>query len=634
MPRTGGKTAGKTESSLKEFRTLFPYLKRYRFKYAMGFFCLLTVDAAQVIIPQFMRKAVDIISSGSFVMKDVITPALFMVGLMGIVALGRFSWRFFIHGSARRIEAELRQNLFDHLLSLSYDFYQKNKIGDLMARATNDLNAVRESIGMGLVALVDGSVMAVAILVIIFVQDPGTAVWAVLPLPLITVLILFFGRTVGKRFRKAHETYSAMSDVVQEAFAGVRVIKSFVKEWWFIKKFTRSNDDYRDANMGLVRLFGFFFPFISFLSGITVVIVLLAGGIRVTQGLMSAGSLVALFKYLQMLIWPLMGAGFVVNMIQRGAVSLSRVNEIMKAVPSIRNEGSLNKAARNANPGSTLIEIKNLSFEYIAGKKVLDDISLSVKKGSVLGILGRTGSGKTTLIKAITRMIEPPPGTVFIEGVESAAWDLTALRKLFGVSPQDSYLFSDSIKNNINYSLEPNDSPDENSEQVSEETLRYAATLAGLEKDLTIFNKGWDTLIGERGLTLSGGQKQRTAIARSLVALLACNREILVFDDSLSSVDSETEKLILDGLFDLRREDGGPTIIIISHRVSALSRADQVIVLEKGKITEQGTPAKLSAPGSYFARIAALQNFKEEHNSSDEQISSGEQSSSPEGNNG
>ena len=597
--------------ALKEFRTLIPLIKRYRASYALGFFFLLAVDAAQVIIPQFIRQAVDIISAGAFELRQVLVPCAIMVGLMAIVSLGRFLWRYFIHGSSRRIEAEMREKLFEHLLSLSYDFYQKNKIGDLMARATNDLNAVRESIGMGLVALVDGTVMAAAILVIIFIQDASTAAWAVLPLPLITILILFFGKAIGKRFRRAHEAYSAMSDVVQETFAGMRVVKSFVKEWWFIKKFADTNDEYRDANMGLVRLFGFFFPFVSFLSGLTVLIVLLVGGIRVMQGIMSPGDLVALFRYLQMLIWPLMGAGFVVNMIQRGAVSLGRINEVMQAVPAIRSPQMPDQpAAENEAP---VIELKNLSFDFAngklangkpaTGKRALEDINLSVRTGSVTGILGRTGSGKSALIKAITRMVDPPPGTVFIKGLEAAAWDLTELRRLFGVTPQDSYLFSDSIKSNIAYGLDLED----------EEIISRAARLAALEKDFSSFQKGWDTLIGERGLTLSGGQKQRTAIARSIAVALASHREILILDDSLSAVDAETEKAILDGLFELglekKRAGLAWTVIIISHRVSALSRADEVIVLDGGRIIEQGSPAGLIAQGGVYARTAALQSL-------------------------
>jgi ATP-binding cassette subfamily B protein len=594
------------KSSLGEFKTLFPYLARYRLRYVLGFIFLLAVDAAQVIIPQFMARAVDSISSGSFTLREIIIPSAAMVGLMGIISLGRFFWRYFIHGSARRIETELRKKLFEHLLSLSYDFYQKNKIGDLMARATNDLNAVRESIGMGLVALVDGTVMAAAILVIIFIQDTRTAAWAVIPLPLITLIILLFGKVVGKRFRQTHEAYSAMSGAVQETFAGIRVIKSFVKEWWFIKKFADTNDDYRKANMALVRLFGIFFPFISFLSGLTVLIVLLVGGVRVIQGFMSPGSLVALFRYLQMLIWPLMGAGFVVNMIQRGAVCLGRVNEVMRTIPAI---ASPEKPEKPPDGDVPLIEIRNLSFTFPGGTKALERVNLTIKRGSLTGILGRTGSGKTTLIKAITRMIDPPAGTVLIKGVEVASWDLAELRKLFALTPQDSYLFSDSIRNNIAYGRETDSRSADDSESVDAPALHRAAALAALEKDLAVFSGGWDTVIGERGLTLSGGQKQRTAIARAL----ASEREILILDDSLSAVDAETERQVLEGLMELRRERDKQgralTMIIVSHRVSALSRADQVLVMDTGEIVEYGTPLELAGRKGFYARTAALQSL-------------------------
>ncbi|GAB6391801.1 MAG: ABC-type multidrug/protein/lipid transport system, ATPase component [Treponematales bacterium] len=637
-------------SSLKEYRTLLPYLARYRGRYALGLLCLVIVDGAQMLIPQFMARAVDIIASGVFAFRGILTLCAAMTLLMLVISMGRFAWRYFIHGSSRRIEAEMRERLFSHLLSLSYDFYQKNKTGDLMARASNDLNAVRVSIAMGFVALVDGTVMAAAILAIIFIQDAATAALAVIPLPLITILILLFGRAISKRFLRVQETYSRLSDTVQETFAGIRVIKSFVTEWWFVNKFADNNNDYREANMAMVKLFGFFFPFVTFLSGLTVLIVLVAGGAQVITGGMSPGALVALFRYLQMLVWPLMGAGFMVNMIQRGAVALRRINEVMETEPSIksgsvkgeggslplapnlREQSSLRFSATpsprglrplkplrwgdtpqtpsplrgdplNAPRPSPVIETRGLSFTYPGGARALDGVTLAVNEGAALGILGRTGSGKSTLVKAFARMIDPPPDTVFVKGVEISGWDLRELRRLFGFTPQDSYLFSDTLRANIRYGLKDDDGGD------GALSFERATAIAALDRDLPAFASGWETLIGERGLTLSGGQKQRAAIARSVIGL----PEILVLDDSLSAVDAETEKRILTAFFAERKRQaaaGRPlTLIIISHRVSALEHADKVIVLDSGRVIEEGTPEELAALKGFYARTAALQRL-------------------------
>ncbi|MFP3040708.1 ABC transporter ATP-binding protein/permease [Treponema primitia] len=596
----------KRRTSIREYKTILPYLARYRAQYFRGFICLLFVDAAQVLIPQFVRRAVDLISIASItdtgsnnpVGNRIFLLCLGMVGSMLLVCGGRFLWRYFIHGSSRRIETELRGRLFDHLLVLSYDFYQKNKIGDLMARATSDVGAVRMAIGMGLVALVDGTILATAILIIIFIQDPRTAACAVLPLLPITILILLFGHRVGKQFQKAQETYSAMSDAVQETFAGIRVIKSFVKELWFIKKFADTNDDYRDANMELVKTFGLFFPLITFLSGLTSLILLLVGGRRVVEGLMSPGELVALFSYFQMLIWPLMGAGFMVNMIQRGAVSLGRVNSVLETEPSIVSPA----VVKRPGPGTAVneIEIRNLNFAY-GDANVLEDITLNIPRNSWVGILGRTGSGKSTLLKTMTRMVDPPQGAVFVRGVDVREWDLEELRALFAVTPQDSYLFSDSIGRNIAYGLE---FPDES-------RIRESAELAALDRDLAGFARGWETTIGERGLTLSGGQKQRTAISRSLIM----GAEILILDDSLSAVDAETEKRILRGLLAERerkiRGSRGSTAVIVSHRVSTLAYADIVLVLEQGRIAESGSPRELLEKGGFYAKMAELQRLEQ-----------------------
>ena len=582
------------------YQLLLPYFARYKRRYIWGLVCLVAVDVAQILIPQFIRQAVDRISGGVFEWIEIIRLGVWMVAVMAFISLGRFLWRYFIHGSSRRIETELRETLFAHLETLSWDFYQRNKIGDLMSRSISDLDTVRMAIGMGLVALVDFILMATTILAIILIQDARSALPAIIPLPLVTLLILFFGGAVGKKFQRSREAYSKMSDTVQETFAGVRVIKSFVKEWWFIKKFAANNDDYRKANMELVRLFGFFFPFVTFLSALTVLIMLVAGGMRVIQGAMSPGTLVALFRYLTMLIWPLMGAGFTVNMIQRGAVSLRRVNEVLETVPSIREpEQAAGLAAIMSAAGTpraditaAAITLSGLCFSYNEGETVLDNISLEVKRGEWLGVMGRTGSGKSTLLKTLTRMVDPPAGAVRVFGIDVREWPLACLRKLFAVSPQDSYLFSDSILNNVGYGLD----------ESAPELLRKAMERSALEKDLSAFGGGEHTLIGERGLTLSGGQKQRIAIARSLIM----DSEFLLLDDSLSAVDAETERNILEGLL---RERRGRSTVIVSHRVSSLRYADKVLVLEGGKAVEYGSPAELAASGGYYSRMAALQRL-------------------------
>ncbi|MDR2444935.1 MAG: ABC transporter ATP-binding protein/permease [Spirochaetaceae bacterium] len=584
---------------LKEFKTLSAFFYKYRFKYIGGFICLFMVDAAQLLIPQFTKRAINLISRQEFIWLDVFKLCLAMVAAMSVISFGRFLWRLLIHGSSRRIESELRQKLFDHLLKLSWDFFQKNKIGDLITRSTSDLGAVRMAIGWGLVAGLDGTVMALSIIIIIFIQDTGTAAFAVLPLPFITVLIIFFGRMVGRRFKRAQETNSALNETVQETFAGIRVIKSFVKEAAFIKRFAENNDDYREANMAVVKLHSFFMPLISFLAGFTSLIVLLAGGRRVVLGLMTPGDLVALFSYMNMLIWPMLGAGFTVNIVQRGAVSLRRINEILNTEPSIKSEnvefcGDGGGPSHSGYSGN-IIEIKDLSFAYGEGRNVLHDINITVKEGATLGLLGRTGAGKSTLVKLLPRMLDPPRGTIFVKGRDVRDWDLDALRSLFGVSPQDSFMFSDSIKNNLTYGYDGED---------NDGLVKMMCCISALDRDIETFSDGIETLIGERGLTLSGGQKQRLSIARAIVI----QPEILILDDSLSAVDAETEKRIVKNIYRARKNK---TTVIISHRVSAFAGADYAAVLEGGALAEYGAPAALLESGGYYARTAALQQLYE-----------------------
>lgn len=579
--------------SIKEFKSIIPYIIPYIPRYIAGLLCLIVVDLGQILIPQFIRSAIDMLSSKDATLKTLGILCLQMLSFSAVISIGRFLWRFFINGASRKIETEIRQNLFNHLMTLSYDFYQNNKIGDLIARATNDLNAVRNALGIGFVAFFDSTVMAIAILVVMIVQDRETALFSILPLPIITLLIVGFGNMIGQRFKKVQESYSAMSETVQETFAGIRVVKSFVKEPWFIHLFSKNNDDYKKNNVSLVKVFGLFFPLISFLSGLTTLILLIVGGSKVIDGQMSPGTLVALFSYLQMLIWPMLGMGFLINMIQRGAASLGRINEIMSTPPTIYSRSKTKK------PNSTIVEsisVKNLYFSYPDGTPALRGISFDIPVGAIVGIMGRTGSGKSTLLKTFCRLVDPPDNTVFINNIDVKDWDLTELRMHFGMTPQDSFLFSDSVKNNILFGK------DNGADYLVQEMVE----LTSLSRDLRDFKEGWDTIVGERGLTLSGGQKQRVSIARAIIR----NPDILLLDDAFSAVDTETEQHILQGVLRHRK---GKTTIIVSHRVSTLQKADYVIVLKKGAVLEAGTPRQLMQNGGYYAEMAELQRLEHHH---------------------
>lgn len=577
---------------LREFRTLLPYLKKYRLNYLLGLAFLVTVDAAQLAIPQFVRRAVDDLSLGRT--GEIPGFALAIVGVAAVVASGRFLWRYFLHGAARRIEVELRDRLFDHFMVLPSSFYQKNKIGDLMARSTNDLHAIRMASSMGLVTFVDGVFMSAAILVIMTARNPRITLYTILPLIPITVLILVFGKMVGARFKRVQELYSKLSDVVQETMTGIRVVKSFVKEEVFAARFSGANDEYRDASMGLAKIFGFFFPFIAFLSGLTTLILLWAGGGAVIENRMSPGDITALLAYLEMLIWPMIGAGFTVNMIQRGATSLKRVNEILDEKPEAADHpGTLRIVPSCGAPadGTAALEFRSLTFSYPEAREpALRDLSLAVPGGTTLGILGRIGSGKSTLLKLLPRMLEPPEGTVFLAGRDVRDYELETLRKTFGFVPQDTFLFSDTVRANILFAA-----PD-----LGPELFDRVTAISAIDRDVNDFPAGWDTIVGEKGLTLSGGQKQRVAIARALAA----DPEILVFDDALSAVDTETEERILKALLAWRR---GRTNIIISNRVSTLRHADRIAVLEGGALAQYGTHEELLALEGFYSEIARLQ---------------------------
>jgi ATP-binding cassette subfamily B protein len=450
------------------------------------------------------------------------------------------------------------------------------------------MRAIRMATGMALVAFIDGFFLSVAILAILFAQHSTLALITITPLPLITVMVLFGGKLIGNRFKRVQEGFSRLSEHVQESLSGIRVIKTFAREPWTERRFTGHNDEYVSRNMKLVRIWGLFFPIITFISGLSLLFLLYFGGRSVILAQFTTGDFVAFMSYLTMLRWPVMGMGFTVNMLQRGAASLSRINAIMNEQPDITSP----PRPVDAEPEGDL-HISHLDYRYESEQEpVLRGISVTLPRGQTLGILGRTGSGKSTLVRIIPRLLDPPQGSVFIGGHDVRDFRLETLRSRVAFVPQDTFLFSATIKENLAFAR-----PEAHDEEIS-----AAARLSTIDRELGTFPHGWDTPVGERGLTLSGGQKQRVAISRAMLT----DPEILIFDDALASVDAETEERILEGFLEQRR---GKTNILVAHRVSTLMYADYIIVLDNGQITQEGSHAELLKQEGLYRDIYRLQQY-------------------------
>lgn len=576
------------KSFLYEFRTLKPHIRKYRWAYITGLVFLILTDAGQIVIPRLMGNAVDLIAEGVGNTAAVGKLMLGIVGLAVVVAVGRYGWRNFIIGSARRIETDLRNDLYGKLLSLTGSFYNRYKVGDLMARATNDLRSVRMATGMALIAFIDGIFMTIVILTALFVGYGRLGLLIVIPLPLVTAMALILGRLIGPLFRKVQESFARISEHVQETLAGIRVIKSFAREKRALDTFAEINTNYGKANMSLVRFWGLIFPAMGFIAGLTVLLLLFFGGRQVLDGRLSPGDFVAALAYLGMLLWPAMGAGWVVNIMQRGAASMKRINVILDEIPDITD---LPDATDDIPSGE--LEFRSVQYAYNDTDAVLKDVSFIAHHGGSTGILGRTGCGKTTLVKLVPRLLDPPEDSVLIGGKDIRLFKRSTLRQALGVVPQDVFLFSDTIRENILFAR-----PD-----ASDDDIEDVINAAALRTDLPFFPDGLETQVGEKGVTLSGGQKQRIAIARALIA----NPEILILDDALSAVDAETEEKILENLFRMRH---GRTTLMISHRVSALSRCDRCIVLEDGLVSSIGTHEELLTRDGFYREISDLQKLE------------------------
>jgi ATP-binding cassette, subfamily B, multidrug efflux pump len=570
-------------------RILGPHLWRYRRTLALGFSALLCKDLAAVALPLIIRAAVDSLSAGAAFTR-VLWFAAALAGVAALKGVFQYWMRVILIGVSRDIEYDVRGNLFRHLVTLAPDFYARTRTGDIMARATNDLNAVRMMLGPGLMYSVETSLTFLLAMAVMLSTDWRLALLAILPAPVVSLAVMFFGRVIHERFEKIQGMFSDISSRVQENLSGVRMIRAFVQEQAELRRFERLNQEYIRQNLGLVRISGFFEPLLEALIGITFLIVLWAGGTRVLAGEISLGSFVMFNTYMGMLVWPMIALGWVVNLMQRGSASLGRIHEIFQERPSIAPPAS--PAPLSSVRGE--IRFEGISVVFPTGR-ALDGIDLRIEDGSTVAIAGHTGSGKSTLVNLIPRLLDPTSGAVLLDGIDLRRLSPSDLRRQIGFVPQETFLFGASIAENIAFGVE----------NATEDAIRRAAELAGLASDIESFPAGYKTIVGERGITLSGGQKQRTAIARALLR----DPRILILDDALSSVDTLTEERILTSLAGVMR---GRTVILISHRVSTVRQADRILVLEHGRMVEQGTHAQLIALGGYYAGLSQKQMLEEE----------------------
>ena len=594
----------------KNLRPLVPYLKRYRSGLFWGGLCVLFNNGVWILFPQVLRHAVNDLHSG-VTRQKLLTYSLLILAIALIKGIFQFLTRWVVIGISRDIEFDLRNDLFAHLERLSYSYYQRNRTGDIMARATNDLNAVRMLLGPAIMYSANTIVFTAGALGFMLAISPKLTIYAFLPLPIASIVIQYFGRRIHERFERIQAMFSDISARAQENFSGARVIRAYVQEQAEIASFENANQEYIRRSLGLVRLMGMLWPTLELMLGAAVVIVLWLGGREVLLGKISVGDFVAFNTYMVQLTWPVIALGWVINIFQRGTASLVRINEILSQQPEIADEAAptldtLNNGATGVPPVHPTadaeiqgeIEFRNLNFAY-NGTSVLKEINLRIPAGSSLAIVGPTGSGKTTLVNLIPRIYDAEPGAVLIDGRPIRQFPLDSLRRHIGFVPQETFLFSDTIRENIAFGIAQEDG------EAKLDDIKAAAEAANIAQDIESFPEGYNTTVGERGITLSGGQKQRTAIARALLR----SPRILILDDALSSVDTHTEDKILNHLREIMR---GRTTIFISHRVSTVRNADAIAVLHQGRIVEIGTHDQLIARNGYYTNLYNKQLLEEE----------------------
>ncbi|CAN5800938.1 ABC transporter ATP-binding protein [soil metagenome] len=580
---------------MKDLQSLIPYLRPYRHLIAWGLVMVVLANLFSLAAPYLIREAIDAIGQTGAT-RSVITRYSGLIVLAALLGgAARFAMRQILNGVSRRVEMDLRNDFFQRLLQLDASFYARMPTGEIMSRATNDIQAVRMAAGPAYMYLVNTAVMSIFALTLMAWIDPWLTVVALIPILALPPVTLGFGQLIHQRFEKIQEQFGTLSTMAQENLAGARIVKAYGREDQQSERFRQLSEEYLNRNMRLARVSGLFHPMLSLFSGLAMVVVLLVGVRSVIAGTITIGDFVAFTLYLGMLAWPMIALGWVVNLFQRGAASMRRINNVLIAVPAVSDAP---EALRLPEIRGQL-EFRNVWFRYPGAKEaVLQNLSFTVAAGSRVAIVGGTGSGKSTVVSLIVRLFDPTEGEILLDGVPLSRIPLEQLRGAIGIVPQDTFLFSDSIRANLAVGSAEDG-------QLLEELIVRGSRVAQLHETVSEFPGGYETLLGERGVNLSGGQKQRAALARAI----ARNPRVLILDDALSAVDTHTESEILKGLGEVMRER---TSITVSHRVSAVRDADEILVLEDGRIAERGTHGELLREGGIYAGLLHRQLLSED----------------------